>query len=166
MSALAALWSLRSLLSQVSLQFLARFELPEDRAACLTGRVEHALQDVSAELSLRHRLDHIDGKLRSKERFEFHLLDFALQLLRALLGLLFQGFDLALHCGDCLFALGNFQPQLVLGFALGFVTNTAERFLNAGFDSQVELTPGIVEIALFADQLCLRLLGFGESALL
>ena len=58
------------------------------------------------------------GNFADEKRLEFHLLHFALQLLRALLGFLFQNFDLPLHAGDGFFALRNLQLQFFFRIVL------------------------------------------------
>ena len=124
------------------------------------------MEDVSAELSFGHGLDKICGELRREKRLEFHLLHLALQLLRALLGFLFQNFDLPLHAGDSFFALRNLQLQFFFRIVLCFQTNGAERLLNTSFDSKFEFALLVVELPLLANKLGLRLLGFGQFAIL
>ena len=124
------------------------------------------MEDVASELAFGNGLDEICGKLRGQEGFEFELLHFALQLLGALIRLLFQDFNLALHAGDSFFALRNFQLQFFFCIVLRFVTNCAERLLNAGFDGQVELALLVVELALLANRLRLGILRFGEFLVL
>ena len=120
------------------------------------------MEDVSAELSFGHRLDKICGELRREKCLEFHFLHFTLGLLRALLGFLFQNFDLPLHAGDSFFALRNLQLQFFFRIVLCFQTNGAERLLNASLNGQVEFPSGVVELSLLANQFGLRVLGHYE----
>ena len=165
-SALAARWSLRSFAEPAVAPVLGSLRFPEKRATLLPGGREHFVEDVSAELSFGHGLDKICGKLCGQKRLEFHLLHFALQLLRALLGFLFQNLDLALHAGDGFFALRNLQLQFFFRIVLCFVTNGAERLLNTSFDGQLEFALLVVELPLLANELGLRLLGVGQFVVL
>jgi hypothetical protein len=72
----------------------------------LASGVQNFLNDVSAELSFGNRFDKISGKLCGQKRLELELLHLTLQLLRALLGFLLEGFDLSLHAGDRFLTLG------------------------------------------------------------
>jgi hypothetical protein len=81
-----------------------------------------------------------------------------LQLLRALLGLAPQVFDLALHRRDLFFFLPDPQRQGGFGLLLGLVAHGAELGLHLFLDRQVDLALGVVELALLFDQVGLGLL--------
>ena len=89
-------------------------------------------------------------------------MNFALQLLRALLGFTFQVLDLPLHRGDLLFLLSDPQGQSRLGLLLRLVANGGQLGLHLFLDGQVDLALGVVEFALLSDQVGLGLLGFGQ----
>jgi hypothetical protein len=91
-------------------------------------------------------------------------LNLALQLLRTLLGLAPQIFDLPLHRGDLFLLLAD--PEGQGGFSLLFclVANGTQFRLHLLLDGQVDLALGVVELALLLDQVGLGLLGFGQLA--
>lgn len=98
-------------------------------------------------------------ELRAQIGFQFQLEHFALPLLRALLGLAAQVFDLPLHGGNCLLS----QPQLHSVFRLKprLVADRRKRLLHLLLDGQLQLAAGIIEFSLLGEQISLRLLRLG-----
>ncbi|OIQ69920.1 hypothetical protein GALL_484720 [mine drainage metagenome] len=141
---------------------LGALEFPQHRAAGLTALANDPVQHVAAKFTLGHGFDGVEGELGAQQVFQFQFLHFALQLLRALLGLLFEFLDLLLHGGDGLVLLHHFEFQSFLRFAFGLAADFGQAVLHALFDGQFEFAPGVVEFALFLDQFGLRLLGFGQ----
>ena len=139
-----------------------RLRFPKNRAAALIQWSYDALQHVAAELAFRHGLNRVARKFRGKQRFQLQFLNFSLKLLRALLGAPFQVFDLSLHRGNGLIFLHHFEFQFFFGFFFGLVAFRAEIGLHSLFDRQVQLALGIVQLALFTDQLGLGFLGLAE----
>src|SRR6266545_4009513 len=76
---------------------LGPLRLPQDGAAVLIERTDHALQDIATELSFGYRLNEIARKFRAQDGFECELLNLTLQLLRSLFRFALEFFDLALH---------------------------------------------------------------------
>lgn len=74
--------------------------LPQYRANDLAGRTTYSLQDVAAECPDPHRLEGILRELLAQRCLDLQLERLPRNLLRALMSLAAQGFDLALHAGD------------------------------------------------------------------
>ena len=87
-----------------------------------------------------------------------------MQLLRALLGLPLQILDLALHRGDLFFFFAYSQAERRLGLLLGLVPDVGQLGLHSVLHGQVQLAFRVVEFALLANQVGLRLLCFGQLA--
>jgi hypothetical protein len=96
---------------------------PQDRAKDLTGRTDHPLYQVAAELALGYGLKHVARKFLAQQRFECKLLNLALQLLRALFGFAPQVFDLSLHRRDLFFLLPDPQGQGGFGLVFGLIAD-------------------------------------------
>jgi len=83
-------------------------------------------------------------------------------LLRALLGAAFEFLDLLLHGEDGLFLFRDLQSLLFLGFLACLLARGGEPFLDALLNRELHFPFGIVQLALLADQIRLRLLRLGE----
>jgi hypothetical protein len=106
--------------------------------------------------------DQVTSKPLTQQSFEGEFLNLALQLLRALFGLPFEVLNLPLHRGDLFFFFPDPQTESRLGLLLGLVANRGQPGLHAVLNGQVEFAPGVFEVPLLADQVSLRLLGFGQ----
>ena len=128
----------------------------------MSGGSDNMLYQVAAEFALWHRIEGVARKFLAQQPFERELLNFALQLLRALFGLALQIFDLPLHRCDLLFLFSDLETQRIFGFLFGLLANCGQLGLHLLLDGQVDLAHGIVEFALLSDQIGLRLLRLGE----
>jgi hypothetical protein len=123
------------------------------------------LNDVAAVLALGHGLNDVAGKLRFQQSLEFQLLHLALKLLRSLLGPALEFLDLPLHGSDGFLLLHDLEAEFFLGVFACLYARDFQPLLYARLDGQLEFTSGIVQFALFANQLGLRLLRLGQLAL-
>src|SRR6185369_1009030 len=76
---------------------LRPLRFPQNGAAALAARGKDAVHHVAAELALRHRLDQVAVKAIPEQGFELYFERLTLQLLRTLIGLATEVFDLPLH---------------------------------------------------------------------
>ena len=140
-------------------------QFPKDFAARLPERSCDELNRVAAELALRHGRDRVVRKARPKQRLKLQFLHLALKLLRALLRLAFQLFDLFLHRKDRLLTLLDLEPKRLLCLRFRALLNFGLRLQHALFERQVELPFFFGKLALHADGVRLRLLRLGEFRL-
>jgi len=82
-------------------------------------------------------------------------------MLRALFGPALQVLDLFLHRGNGLLLLHDLEPLFVLGFLPGELAGRVESCLHPLFNGQFQFAFGIVQFALFLDQVGLGLLRLG-----
>jgi len=98
----------------------------------------------------------------AQQRFEFQLLDLALELLRAPLGLLLQFLDGPLHRHDGLVLLQHLLLQGVLRVLERLAAHRVETLGDPLLDREIEFAPRIVQLALLLEELRLGRLGLGE----
>ena len=120
------------------------------------------MDEIATELALANRFDHITREAAAEQGLELDFERLALQLLRALFGLATEVLDLALHAGDLRLLLGDLGLEAILRLELRFVADCGELLLNLFLYAQLNLAPGVVELALLAQHGGLRLLGLGE----
>ena len=93
--------------------------LPEDGAALRAPRVDDDLVDVGAADALSDGVDVVRGERAAEEWFRAPLRPLPLELLRPLVRLALQVFDLPAHLPELALFLGVFQAVLLGGALLG-----------------------------------------------
>ena len=98
---------------------------------------DDVLEYVAAMFAFGHGHDLIQRKFGGQESFEFEFLHFALELLRTLLRLAFEFFDLFLHGRDGLLFFQDFKFERFLCFFFGLIPRGGEPFLYTFFHSEI-----------------------------
>ncbi|MNR94656.1 hypothetical protein D3C72_257440 [compost metagenome] len=129
--------------------------LPKNNAADLARPVEHAVQDVAAKLPLPHRFDLIEGEFRAQGIFEHQFLSLALKLLRPLLRLLLQLFDLLLHRRNLRVALFDLERKPLFRLKLSRCPNRLQPLVDLTLHREIRLPQLIVELPLLLEHLSL-----------
>jgi len=94
-------------------------------------------------IPLGNGVDDIPWKLGAEQVLEFKLKNFALKLLRALLGPTPEFGNLVLHVRDLLITFAYPKPEVILDFLSGLVANSPKCFLYARLDRQIHFPPRI-----------------------
>ena len=129
-------------------EILRVLAFPQDRAAARAAAVDDELVDVGAAHALRDRVHLIEREVRPQRRLELVLPCFALELLRALLRLSLQVFDLPPHIGELAFFLGVFQAVLLRQAHLGFGDDAGAFVVEPSLDRQLEVLLFLLQFAL------------------
>jgi len=139
--------------------------LPQNRTAELSARALDALDDIAAELSLRHRFDAVEWKFRAQQGLQFQFLNFALKLLRAPIRLVLQFLDGPLHRQNGLILLEHLLFQRVLRVAQRFAADFGKSLLDTPFDVEFQFAFRIVQLTLLLDEPGLRVLRLSQLLL-